>query len=171
MVALISKATEIKISAMPKNSMLWKISLPLPFAIYVEDSDKIKSSATDGIWESVHDNYPFFGQLDTMIILATFFILSQSFFYSYNFFQFYVLQIGISNSLEWIPDSNMPFLGYPLTPNSVDNLIEEKLILSLSLLYKSIVMADVPPISIIYRSWNTNNLKETFQCPIFLYHI
>lgn len=80
--------------------MLSKISLPLPFATYVEDSDKIKSSATDGLGESAHGDYPFFGQLDTMIILATFFILAHSFLTDITCFSFHVLQIGISNSLE-----------------------------------------------------------------------
>ena len=57
---LISKATEINRSARPQKLNFQKNALPLSFATYMEDSDKIKSNATDGIRVSAHGNYRFF---------------------------------------------------------------------------------------------------------------
>lgn len=57
---LISKATEINRSALPQKLNFLKECTALPSATYVEDSDKIKSNSTHGIWESAHGNYSFF---------------------------------------------------------------------------------------------------------------
>ena len=153
MAELITKATEIYRSARPQKLNFQKNSLPLPFVTYVEGSDRIKSNSTDGIRVSAQRNYPFFcGQLNTMNILPTIFILSCCFFTD-NFFH---KLASIIHWSEWVTLTYLSFCHHFILTGLVIVVGEVN---SFTFIYirKIIVMTEAPFTGIIYHLWSTNH--------------
>lgn len=94
---LISKATEINRSARPQKLNFQKNALPLSFATYMEDRDKIKPNATDGMsvctWQ-----LPMFLDNWTQLLFWQPFLYFNTVSLLINCFNLQVSQIGIYNS-------------------------------------------------------------------------